>query len=261
MNTKDGDEKTCYSPSAAGKFPKVIGHLGCHPSFGPFGASISPGSIFLEDSESVSTTIFCYCCMYYYFRLVFAFVCTCVYMYTTRRYITKKSTTKKLADWKLLTKTEIPTRRTVCTRGSFSSPSAPAHEFSLSWRFGQDCPVLFQGTFEGIDTFSVLARSLSHTLTPTWHNGHSPVLCGSTQSWYTHAFKCDFRAFSQLTWDPFRPTCYAVHPKSPAWCSSWKTTELHSSSVFWLYCWSTLACSIIESSRRSPGLRLRPSSS
>ena len=30
----------------------------------------------------------------------------------------------------------------------FSSPSAPAHEFSLSRRFGQDCPVLFQGTFE-----------------------------------------------------------------------------------------------------------------
>ena len=34
------------------------------------------------------------------------------------------------------------------TSCSFSSPSAPAHEFSLSRRFGQDCPVLFQGTFE-----------------------------------------------------------------------------------------------------------------
>ena len=34
------------------------------------------------------------------------------------------------------------------TKISFSSPSAPAHEFSLSRRFGQDCPVLFQGTFE-----------------------------------------------------------------------------------------------------------------
>ena len=32
--------------------------------------------------------------------------------------------------------------------GSFSSPSAPAHEFSLSRRFGHDCPVFFQGTFE-----------------------------------------------------------------------------------------------------------------
>ena len=37
-------------------------------------------------------------------------------------------------------------RRT--TMSSFSSPSAPAHEFSLSRRFGQDCLVLFQGTFE-----------------------------------------------------------------------------------------------------------------
>ena len=30
---------------------------------------------------------------------------------------------------------------------SFSPPSAPAHEFSLSRRFGQNCLVLFQGTF------------------------------------------------------------------------------------------------------------------
>ena len=41
-----------------------------------------------------------------------------------------------------------PLRVTETNWKSFSSPSAPAHEFSLSRRFGQDCPVLFQGTFE-----------------------------------------------------------------------------------------------------------------
>ena len=40
------------------------------------------------------------------------------------------------------------TSATKLPSNSFSSPSAPAHEFSLSRRFGQDCPVLFQGTFE-----------------------------------------------------------------------------------------------------------------
>ena len=44
---------------------------------------------------------------------------------------------------------------------SFSSPSAPAHEFSLSWRFGQDCPVLFQGTFEWVVRFTRKRRSES----------------------------------------------------------------------------------------------------
>ena len=151
MSTEDGDEKTCYSPLAAGVFPKDNGHLGCHPSLH------LPWSIDLpwpEDSKSVSTTIFCYSCMYCSFRSLYALVCTCrsrqsplinvfplvfflchmcVHVHNLTIY-SKKSNAKKLADWKLLSKKGSSTRGTVCTRG--------------------------------IDTFSVLARSLTHTLTP-----------------------------------------------------------------------------------------------
>ena len=59
---------------------------------------------------------------------------------------------------------------------------------------------------------------LFHTLSPIWHPGDSPMLCGSTHSWM-HV--------------------YPILRKSPAWSSSWKTTELRSSSVFWLFCCST----------------------
>ena len=38
--------------------------------------------------------------------------------------------------------------RSAVISGDVSSPSAPAHGFSFSRRFGQDCPVLFQGTLK-----------------------------------------------------------------------------------------------------------------
>ena len=99
-----------YSPSAAAG--------GLFPNFGPrivdisvvarpypaSSGSIYPGSIFLEDSESVSTTFFCCSCMDYSFRnfllscpcvgltstflsTFFFLYGTCVYVYTTRWHI------------------------------------------------------------------------------------------------------------------------------------------------------------------------------
>ena len=63
--------------SERGPFPKDgPGHLGCRPSLSP-AWRISPGSIILEDLESVSTTLFCCSCMDYSFRLLFAFVSMC----------------------------------------------------------------------------------------------------------------------------------------------------------------------------------------
>ena len=52
-----------------------------HSHIAPLGASPldAPGSIILEDLESVSTTLFCCSCMDYSFRLLFAFdSCPCV---------------------------------------------------------------------------------------------------------------------------------------------------------------------------------------
>ena len=61
MSTEFGDEKTCFSPSAAGAggFPRMVWdiRLGCRPSLSP-AWRISPRSIILEDLESVSTTLF-----------------------------------------------------------------------------------------------------------------------------------------------------------------------------------------------------------
>ena len=80
MSTEVGDEKTCFSPSAAsaGGFPRMVRdiRLGCRPSLSP-AWRISPRSIILEDLESVSTTLFCCFCMDYSFRLLFAFVSMC----------------------------------------------------------------------------------------------------------------------------------------------------------------------------------------
>ena len=80
MSTEFGDEKTCFSPSAAssGGFPRMVRdiRLGCRPSLSP-AWRISPRSIILEDLESVSTTLFCCSCMDYSFRLLFAFVSMC----------------------------------------------------------------------------------------------------------------------------------------------------------------------------------------
>ena len=81
MSTEFGDEKTCFefSPSAAsaGGFPRMVRdvRLGCRPSLSP-AWRISPGSIILEDLESVSTTLFLLL-LHYSFRLLFAFVSMC----------------------------------------------------------------------------------------------------------------------------------------------------------------------------------------
>ena len=141
--------------------------------------------------------------MVYSFRLLFAFVSmcrsrqahfflrvfiyiTCVYMCTTR--------------WHIPTG-EMPINKQIgkCWRKKNSNKRNSLHK--RNWHLFRPRPEL-----------------LSHTLSPIWHPGDSPVLCGSTQS------------------------CMHVYPilrKSPAWSSSWKTTELRSSSVFWLYCCST----------------------
>ena len=63
-------------------FPKdAPGPLGCRPSqlLAPLGASPldAPGSIILEDLESVSTTLFCCSCIDYSFRLLLL-SCPCV---------------------------------------------------------------------------------------------------------------------------------------------------------------------------------------
>ena len=83
MSTEFGDEKTCFSPStaSAGRYPRMVRDIYqvvARP-FAPLGASPldAPGSIILEDLESVSTTLFCCSCMDYSFRLLFAFVSMC----------------------------------------------------------------------------------------------------------------------------------------------------------------------------------------
>ena len=63
MSTEFGDEKTCFYPSAAsaGRFPRMVRDIKvvARP-LAPLGASPldAPGSIILEDLESVSTTLF-----------------------------------------------------------------------------------------------------------------------------------------------------------------------------------------------------------
>ena len=82
VSTEFGDEKTWFSPSAAsaGRFPRMVRDIQvvARP-LAPLGASPldAPGSIILEDLESVSTTFFCCSCMDYSFRLLFAFVSMC----------------------------------------------------------------------------------------------------------------------------------------------------------------------------------------
>ena len=80
--TEFGDEKTCFSPSAAsaGRFPRMVRDIQVVArTLAPLGASPldAPGSIILEDLESVSTTLFCCSCMDCSFRLLFAFVSMC----------------------------------------------------------------------------------------------------------------------------------------------------------------------------------------
>ena len=50
MSTEFGDEKTCFSPSAAsaGRFPRIPGHLGCRPSLSP-AWRISPGCPWIDN--------------------------------------------------------------------------------------------------------------------------------------------------------------------------------------------------------------------
>ena len=78
----------------------------------PLGASPldAPGSIILEDLESVSTTLFCCSCMDYSFRLIFAFVSMC---------------RSRQAQFFL----QVLNTGTVCTRGT-DTFSVLAHSFS-----------------------------------------------------------------------------------------------------------------------------------
>ena len=86
MSTEFGDEKTCilfsFGSERGPGFPKDgPGHPGTVVArpLAPLGASPldAPGSIILEDLESVSTTLFCCSCMDYSFRLLL-FSCPCV---------------------------------------------------------------------------------------------------------------------------------------------------------------------------------------
>ena len=250
MSTENGDEKTCYmySPSAAGAepSPKDSGHLGRRPSLNP-AWSISPGSIFLEDSESVrqhtfllllhaSSFSFEFC-----FRVRFGSMCrsrrahvflwffstlhvgTCTQHDDTFHWLNKRNTNQP-ADWKMLTKKIQQEEQSVQEELTLfpSSPAAFVSHFATS----------------------VTAR-------PLWEHTKLVHIC-TQRPRSKHS-----RSWLELRL-PLRSTCNAIHPKSPAWCS-WKTTELHPSRVVWLYCCSTLARSIIEWHRRSSGLRLRPS--
>ena len=160
-------------------FPKDSGHLGRRPSLNP-AWSISPGSIFLEDSDSVSTTFFCCSCMDYSFCLLFAFVSMCrsrqahfflrvfflrymcVHIRNTMTHSNKRNTNQP-ADWKMLTK-KNPTR--------------------------------------GTDTFSVVARSFCPAL---WHSFVIPVTTPCSVGAHkegthvTHAKGRDLKPSSQLT--------------------------------------------------------------
>ena len=114
-------------------FPKDSGHLGRRPSVNPTW-SISPGSISLEDSESVCFDIFCCSCMDYSFRLLFAFVSmrrsrqahfsffgffygTCVHVHNTTTHSNKRSRLEN-ADEK-----KIPTPQ---------APASPQGQVSLA---------------------------------------------------------------------------------------------------------------------------------
>ena len=85
MSTEFGDEKTCFSPSAASAgpgFPRMVRDIQvvARP-LAPLDASPLDAprsiSIILEDLESVSTTLFCCSCMDYSFRLLLL-SCPCV---------------------------------------------------------------------------------------------------------------------------------------------------------------------------------------
>ena len=81
MSTEFGDEKTCFFPLAAsaGGFPRMVRDIQVVARPLALGASPldAPGSIILEDLESVSTTLFCCSCMDYSFRLLLL-SCPCV---------------------------------------------------------------------------------------------------------------------------------------------------------------------------------------
>ena len=112
----------------------------------------------------------------------------------------------------------------------------------------------------GTDTFSVLALSFCptfwHPLTPQWQ---PCALWEHTKpQWYTCKGR-NLKAISQLTRAQASTSVHMLCDSSKVasiffyWCSSWKSTELHPSSVFCLYCRSTPASSIIKSRHRSPG--------
>ena len=106
-----------------------------------------------------------------------------------------------------------------------------------------------------------LFRPRPQLLSHIWHPFVTPVTapCSARphRAGTSYARKAEISAFSQLTQ---ASTSRSVHRKSLAWCSSWKTTELHHSSVVWLYCCtgSTLARSIIESPPPIVRLTLTP---
>ena len=150
--------------SGHGPFPKDSGHLGCRPSLNPASSwSISPGSIFFEDSESVSTTFFaapawivlfvcfllsCPCVVldkhisFYGFFFSSAHVCTC----------TQHDDTFQQEEYQSTSRLENADKKTSNKRTSLHK---------RNWHLFLPRPEL-----------------LSHTLTPFWHPGDSPVLCG-----------------------------------------------------------------------------------
>ena len=208
MSTEFGDEKTCFSPSAAsaGRFPRMVDIQVVARPLAPVGASPldAPGSIILEDLESVSTTLFCCSCMDYSFRLLFAFVPMC------------RSRQAQFFLQVFFSTAHVCT----CTQHDHDDTSGPTRGIPIDQQIGKKNPT---GTVctRGTDTFSVLAHSfspfVSHFDTHFLHLGDSPVLCGSTHT-HTHVrctYACKSRdlkaADSGL---PLRSLYCAIHPLS-----------------------------------------------
>ena len=166
MSTEFGDEKTCFSPSAASAgpgFPRMVREVVARP-LAPLGASPldAPGSKILEDLESVSTTLFCCSCMDYSFRLLLL-SCPCVDL-------DKHSVFCRFTG-------------TVCTRGT-DTFSVLAHSFSpfvshfdTHFLHLGDSPALCRST-QSYGTHMHAKAEISKQLTRA--SSSVPVLCDSS---------------------------------------------------------------------------------
>ena len=222
MSTDFGDKKTCFSPSAASArpgFPKMVRDIQvvARP-LAPLGASPldAPGSIILEDLESVSTTLFCCSCMDYSFRLLLL-SCPCVDLDKHRVFCRFTGT--------------------VCTRGTDSDTfSVLAHSFlpfvshfDTHFLHLGDSPVLC-GSTQSYGTHMHAKAEISKQLTRA--STSVPVLCkGAVKKNCTNSHK---KILFCGCWCIFftAPLLCDSSTESPAWCSSLQTTELHPSSVF-----------------------------